>query len=85
MHSSILMIAPLAAGFASAICPGYNFGIGFQQQLGGGTNRWTVYDANCKAVDSLTTNKNPCDSRIFGCSPPPVIFNRYTNTFTGLK
>ena len=43
-----------------------------------------VYDDSCNHVDSLTTNGNPCDSGTFGCSPPPVIFNRYTNTFTHL-
>jgi hypothetical protein len=84
MHFSTLILVPLAAGFASAICPGFNFGIGNQQSLGGGTNRWTVYDANCKAVDSLTTNKNPCDSGTFGCTSAPITFNRYRNTFTGL-
>ena len=45
------------------------------------THLGTVYDDSCKAVDSLTTNKNPCTQGTFGCSPPPVIFNRYTNTF----
>ena len=43
-----------------------------------------VYDDSCNQVDGLTTTGNPCDEGIFGCSPPPIIFNRYTSTFTGL-
>ena len=42
-----------------------------------------VYDNGCNVVDGLTTNQNPCTQGIFGCSPAPIIFNRYTNTFTG--
>ncbi|OAL56966.1 hypothetical protein IQ07DRAFT_582246 [Pyrenochaeta sp. DS3sAY3a] len=83
MKLSALLLAPLA-GSVVAICPGFNYGIGNVQNLGNGINRWTIYDSGCRAVDSLTTNKNPCDSGTFGCSPPPIIFNRYTNTFTGL-
>ena len=45
----------------------------------------TVYDTSCNAIDSLTTNKNPCDQGIFGCSPPPVLFNEYTSTISGLR
>ena len=40
-----------------------------------------VYDDSCKQVDGLITDKNPCNEGTFGCSPPPVIFNRYTNNF----
>lgn len=47
-------------------------------------NAGTVYDDGCNAVDSLTTTGNPCTSGTFGCSPPPVTFNRYTNTFSHL-
>jgi hypothetical protein len=43
-----------------------------------------VYDDGCAVVDSLTTTGNPCDAGIFGCSPPPILFNTYTSTFTGL-
>jgi hypothetical protein len=43
-----------------------------------------VYDDSCNQVDGLTTTGNPCTNGIFGCSPPPVTFNRYTSTFTGL-
>ena len=84
MHFSTLMIAPFVAGLASAICPGFNYGIGNQQNLGNGVSRWTVYDDSCNAVDGLTTNKNPCTTGTFGCSPPPIIFNRYTNSFNHL-
>lgn len=78
------MIAPFAASFAAAICPGFNYGIGNQQNLGNGVSRWTVYDDSCNAVDGLTTNKNPCTTGTFGCSPAPVIFNSYKNSFNGL-
>jgi hypothetical protein len=86
MHFPTLILVPLAAGLASAICPGFNFGIGNQKALGSGISRWVVYDANCNAVDSLTTTENPCTARsgIFGCSPPPITFNRYKSTFSGL-
>lgn len=84
MRFSTLIVAPLAASFAAAICPGFNYGIGNQQILGNGVSRWTVYTANCDAVDGLTTNGNPCTKGIFGCSPAPIIFNRYTNSFSGL-
>ncbi|KAH6911988.1 hypothetical protein BKA70DRAFT_1184522 [Coprinopsis sp. MPI-PUGE-AT-0042] len=84
MRFSTLIVAPLAASFAAAICPGFNYGIGNQQALGNGVSKWTVYNAGCGAVDSLITAGNPCNQGIFGCSPPPVIFNRYTNTFSGL-
>ena len=43
-----------------------------------------VYDDNCKQVDGLTTTGNPCTQGIFGCTPAPVTFNRYTSTFSGL-
>jgi NAD dependent epimerase/dehydratase family enzyme len=84
MHFSTLMIAPFAAGFASAICPGFNFGVGNRQDLGNGISKWTVYDDSCRAVDSLTTSKNPCTTGTFGCTPAPVTFNQYTNTFSKL-
>ncbi|VDB90159.1 unnamed protein product [Peniophora sp. CBMAI 1063] len=83
--STFVALVAAVAGQVSAICPGFNYGIGNQQSLGGGVSRWTVYNDDCSAADSLTTNKNPCDQGIFGCSPPPIIFNHYTNTFTGLK
>ncbi|KIP06847.1 hypothetical protein PHLGIDRAFT_444461 [Phlebiopsis gigantea 11061_1 CR5-6] len=69
-------------GQVAAICPGFNYGVGHQQNLGNGVSRWTVYDDSCNAVDGLTTNGNPCTSGTFGCSAPPVIFNQYTNSHT---
>ncbi|KAH6909983.1 hypothetical protein BKA70DRAFT_1425723 [Coprinopsis sp. MPI-PUGE-AT-0042] len=85
MRFSTLIVAPLAASFAAAMCPGFNYGIGEQQALGDGVNRWTVYGPSCHAVDRLTTSGNPCTQGIFGCSPPPIIVNRYTNTVSGLS
>lgn len=41
----------------------------------------TVYDDSCNAVDGLVTDENPCTQATFGCSPPPIRFNKYTNTF----
>ncbi|TFK68304.1 hypothetical protein BDN72DRAFT_898253 [Pluteus cervinus] len=86
MRFSTFSLLPLLAlaDVALSICPGFNYGIGNVQALGGGVNRWTIYDDTCSPVDSLTTNENPCTAGIFGCSPPPIIFNRYTNTFSGL-
>ncbi|EAU89900.1 hypothetical protein CC1G_08382 [Coprinopsis cinerea okayama7 len=76
-------VLPFVAS-AVAICPGFNFGIGNVQDLGSGWKRWSIYNTDCKAVDSLTTTGNPCTSGTFGCTPPPILFNRYTNSFTGL-
>ncbi|TFK60606.1 hypothetical protein BDN72DRAFT_850388 [Pluteus cervinus] len=85
MRFSAFSLLPLLAlaDVTLTICPGFNYGIG-NVQRGNVFNRWTIYDDNCNAVDSLTTTGNPCTSGIFGCSPPPIIFNRYTNSFTGL-
>jgi hypothetical protein len=86
MHFFALLALPILAQFAAAqICPGFNYGIGSREDLGGGVSRWRVYATNCQGVDGLTTNQNACHQGIFGCSPPPIIFNEYTNTFTGLK
>ncbi|KAG6848298.1 hypothetical protein H0H93_001431 [Arthromyces matolae] len=76
----------LVALFASAtsvlaVCGGNKFAVGNVIALGSGVNRWDVYDNNCNIVDSLTTNLNPCTQGTFGCSPPPIYFNQYTNTF----
>ncbi|KAJ7153304.1 hypothetical protein C8R46DRAFT_912582 [Mycena filopes] len=80
---SIALLVSLATT-VSAICPGFNYGIGNVIGEGNGINRWNVYDDSCNVVDGLTTNENPCTTHIFGCSPPPIIFNRYTNSFNGL-
>ncbi|KAH9476008.1 hypothetical protein JR316_0011576, partial [Psilocybe cubensis] len=69
---------------AFAICAGFNFAIGNQMHLSDTISRWNVYNDDCAVVDGLTTTENPCTQGIFGCSPPPVIFNEYTSTFTGL-
>ncbi|TFK60607.1 hypothetical protein BDN72DRAFT_507493 [Pluteus cervinus] len=83
-----LTLLPLLAlaDVALSVCPGFNYAIGNVQDLGSGYSLWRVYDADCNAVDGLTTNLNPCTSRsgIFGCSPPPILFNRYKNTYTGI-
>ncbi|KZP28451.1 hypothetical protein FIBSPDRAFT_701035, partial [Athelia psychrophila] len=82
----IALVLPfLLASQVVAICPGYNYGIGNVISEGNGVNRWNVYDDSCNVVDGLTTNQNPCNEGIFSCSPPPIIFNGYKNSFTGLK
>ena len=43
-----------------------------------------VYNDDCAVVDGLTTTGNPCTQGIFGCTPPPILFDTYTSTFTGL-
>ncbi|KAF8187163.1 hypothetical protein BJ912DRAFT_1022684 [Pholiota molesta] len=83
MRTTLIALSVLVASVA-AICPGYNYGIGNVMSLGDGIDRWNVYDDSCNAVDGLVTNKNPCTQGIFGCSPAPIIFDQYTNTFTGL-
>ncbi|KAL5440173.1 hypothetical protein PMIN06_009747 [Paraphaeosphaeria minitans] len=85
MQFTSILLAATSAGSTLAICPGFNYGIGNKQDLGNGITRWTVYDDSCKAVDGLTTTKNPCMQGIFGCTPTPIKFNSYKNTFTGLK
>ncbi|KDR70437.1 hypothetical protein GALMADRAFT_76112 [Galerina marginata CBS 339.88] len=86
LFKSASLLVPLVAALnVQAICGGFNFGIGNVRSLGGGVNRWDVFDDGCNVVDGLTTNQNPCSEGIFGCSPPPIIFNQYTNTFTHLR
>ncbi|KIM47344.1 hypothetical protein M413DRAFT_64049 [Hebeloma cylindrosporum] len=80
-----LALPLLLVSSSLAICPGFNYGVGNVQSLGGGVNRWNVYDDSCNVVDGLTTTFNPCTVGTFGCSPPPIIFNEYTNSFTGLR
>ncbi|KAF5346062.1 hypothetical protein D9756_010804 [Leucocoprinus leucothites] len=86
--SNIAAVLPFVIASSTqvaAICPGFNFGIGNLQDLGNGIHRWNVYDDSCNQVDGLTTTNNPCTEGIFGCSPPPIIFNHYRNTFSGLQ
>ncbi|KAF8193829.1 hypothetical protein K438DRAFT_1828118 [Mycena galopus ATCC 62051] len=70
---------------AHAICPGFDFAIGDVIPLSGGISHWNVYDNNCSVVDGLTVNStgNACTQGIFGCSPAPIFFDRYTNTAAG--
>ncbi|KAJ3561981.1 hypothetical protein NP233_g9856 [Leucocoprinus birnbaumii] len=85
-HVAIALPFIFSGQLVAAICPGFNYGIGNVQDLGSGFKRWTVYDDSCKAVDSLTTTGNPCTSGgTFGCTPPPITFNWYKNTFTKLE
>ncbi|KAI6036597.1 hypothetical protein BKA83DRAFT_4165142 [Pisolithus microcarpus] len=69
--------ATIFVASASAICPGYNFGI---TQTGSNTNPdygvWEVYDDSCNDVYQVIAS-NPCTVGVFDCSPAPV-------TFTGL-
>ncbi|KAK7695045.1 hypothetical protein QCA50_002233 [Cerrena zonata] len=87
MKFTILSVASVAllVSNAVAICPGFNYGIGNVRSLGNGINRWDVYDDACNVVDGLTTNQNPCTQGIFSCTPAPITFNGYTNTFTKLR
>ncbi|KAI0653514.1 hypothetical protein C8Q70DRAFT_927606 [Cubamyces menziesii] len=78
------MLATAASQVSADICPGFNYAIGNQIVIGDGISRWNVYDHSCNAIDGLITEENPCDAGIFGCSPPPIIFDRYTNSFSGL-
>ena len=39
MFAKALILVPLYAAFVSAICPGFNYGIGNQQSLGNGVSR----------------------------------------------
>ncbi|KAF8217358.1 hypothetical protein K438DRAFT_1798724 [Mycena galopus ATCC 62051] len=70
---------------AHAICPGFDFAIGNVIPLSEHVNRWNVYDDSCSVIDGLSLNStgNPCNQRIFGCSPAPILFDQYTNTATG--
>ncbi|KAF9257527.1 hypothetical protein L218DRAFT_1080873 [Marasmius fiardii PR-910] len=76
-----LVIALASVSQVLAVCDSFMLAVGSQQKLGGAGNssRWTVYDTTCKTVDSLTTDKNPCSSEKFKCSPPPVHFTAYYN------
>ncbi|KAG2011157.1 hypothetical protein CC2G_011306 [Coprinopsis cinerea AmutBmut pab1-1] len=76
-----VVVLPLVAS-AAAVCDGYNFAIGNVQRVGGGLNRWNVYN-KCQVLDGLTTSKNPCNAGIFGCSPSPIFFNKYYTRLPG--
>ncbi|KAH8757331.1 hypothetical protein F5883DRAFT_649100 [Diaporthe sp. PMI_573] len=74
-----------SATSVSAICPGFNYGIGHVKNLGNGVSRWDVYDTDCRVVDGLSTTENVCNDGIFSCSPAPITFTRYRNSFTHLS
>ncbi|KAK0195968.1 hypothetical protein F5146DRAFT_1133409 [Armillaria mellea] len=59
-------------GAATAICPGFNFGIA-NTHSGVSPGCWRVYDDSCKAILTVFAD-NPCDAGAFGCSPA-VTFN----------
>ena len=44
-----------------------------------------VYDTDCRVVDGLSTTENVCNDGIFSCSPAPITFTRYRNSFTHLS
>ena len=39
MFAKTLLLLPLCASFAVAICPGFNYAVGNMQSLGNGVNR----------------------------------------------
>ncbi|TFK58445.1 hypothetical protein BDN72DRAFT_806416 [Pluteus cervinus] len=88
MHFSGFSLLPLLAlaDVALSVCPGYNYGISNAVDVNN-VKIWSVYEDNCIVADYLTSkdgNVNPCTSGMFGCSPPPIHFNKYTNSHTGL-
>ncbi|KAJ8074258.1 hypothetical protein PM082_012568 [Marasmius tenuissimus] len=89
MHTTTkLLLFPISLALNSqvlAICPESKLGIGNVIRLKGQfeVNRWNVYDKDCNIIDGLTTNNNPCTVGMFGCSPDPILFVRYTNSFDG--
>ncbi|TFK65088.1 hypothetical protein BDN72DRAFT_860902 [Pluteus cervinus] len=89
MHfSAFTLLSFLAlADVALSICPGFNYGISnFETVPGNNPGRdahvWTIFDDSCNDVGSFKTfvDGNPCtaDRTPFGCSPPPIIFNKLT-------
>ncbi|TFK68311.1 hypothetical protein BDN72DRAFT_842002 [Pluteus cervinus] len=73
------------ADVALSVCPGFNYGIGNALPYGL-DNRWNIYDDSCNIADTLIipTSSNPCATDTFGCSPPPLYFNKYKSTRTNL-
>ncbi|EEB93912.1 hypothetical protein MPER_07368 [Moniliophthora perniciosa FA553] len=55
-----LFLPSVLVGPVLSICPGFNYGIGNVEPLGGGVDRWRVFNDDCTVADSLTTNLNPC-------------------------
>ncbi|KIM64362.1 hypothetical protein SCLCIDRAFT_1213475 [Scleroderma citrinum Foug A] len=63
--------ASLFAACASAICPGYDFGIA---QANPGL--WQVFDDSCNIVQQVIL-QNPCNGGVLDCTSAP--------NFTGLQ
>ncbi|PBK87057.1 hypothetical protein ARMGADRAFT_476701 [Armillaria gallica] len=59
-------------GAATAICPGFNFGI--TDTKGGPPGSWRVYDDSCNPILTVFAD-NPCTAGAFGCTPDPIKFN----------
>ncbi|KAI6046705.1 hypothetical protein EDC04DRAFT_2887548 [Pisolithus marmoratus] len=55
--------AALFVASASAICPGYKFGI----SQAGNNGPWQVFDGSCNVVHQVTA-KNPCTVGVFDCN-----------------
>ncbi|KAJ8074242.1 hypothetical protein PM082_012551 [Marasmius tenuissimus] len=89
MHTTTkLLLFPIFLSLNSqvlAVCPESELGIGNVIRLEGQFEvyRWNVYDKDCKILDGLTTNNNPCTVGMFGCSPAPILFVSYINSFNG--
>ncbi|KIN97889.1 hypothetical protein M404DRAFT_1005744 [Pisolithus tinctorius Marx 270] len=74
---SAVAASVLFAASASAICPGYKFGIAQDGgQMNGNNGVWQVYDNSCNVVHQAT-GQMPCGGGVFDC-------NSAKTTFTGL-
>ncbi|KAI6101409.1 hypothetical protein EDD16DRAFT_1495544 [Pisolithus croceorrhizus] len=76
---STVAAAALFMASASAICPGYNFGI-TQTRTNTKPDYGTiisgqVFDDSCNLVDQVIA-QNPCTVGVFDCSPSPITFTR---------
>ncbi|KAI6111655.1 hypothetical protein EDD16DRAFT_1728346 [Pisolithus croceorrhizus] len=60
---STVAVAALFAASASAICPGYRFGVSLTSNNG----PWQVFDNACNIVHQVDA-KNPCTAGVFGCN-----------------
>ncbi|KAI6126560.1 hypothetical protein F5141DRAFT_344174 [Pisolithus sp. B1] len=60
---STLAAAALFAASASAICPGYKFGVSLTSNNG----PWQVLDNACNIVHKVDA-KNPCTAGVFDCN-----------------
>ncbi|KAI5985244.1 hypothetical protein EDD15DRAFT_2200708 [Pisolithus albus] len=60
---STIAAAALFAASASAICPGYKFGVSLPSNNG----PWKVFDNNCNTVQQAPA-KNACTGGVFDCN-----------------